>query len=242
MPLSRSSRCRRGRSRERGRTRRHRRSSRASGARRCRTHGRSDGASAPARYREIRYEELVTDPEGVVAGICEFAEIPFEPDMLAYADAVDVSEKPHQQRLLRPPTAGVRSWRDDMSSEDVVAFEQRRRRRPPRARLRRHVVGVERRVRRRLGSRTTPASPRGTRRRRCSNARRCGGGAIRGCQRRERGTSRPGVAIRRPLRERKYVRSVAIPGAYLPRGIRHASDPSSTRSATVRFSSVETKT
>ncbi len=96
------------------------------------------------RYSEIRYEELVTDSEGVVAGICEFAEIPFEPDMLAYADAVDVSEKPHQQRLLRPPTVGVRSWRDDMSSEDVVAFEQRRRGRPPRARLRRHVVGVER--------------------------------------------------------------------------------------------------
>ena len=75
------------------------------------------------RYHEIRYEELVTDPDGVVAGICEFAEIPFEPDMLAYAEAVDVSEKPHQQRLLRPPTAGVRSWRDDMSSEDIAAFE-----------------------------------------------------------------------------------------------------------------------
>ena len=77
-----------------------------------------------ARYREIRYEELVTDPQGLVAEICAFADIPFEPAMLAYADAVDVSEKPHQQRLLRPPTAGVRSWRDDMSSEDVFAFEQ----------------------------------------------------------------------------------------------------------------------
>ena len=83
--------------------------------------GRRVGA---ARYHEIRYEELVTDPDGVVAGICEFADIPFEQAMLAYAGAVDVSEKPHQQRLLRPPTAGVRSWREDMSSEDVVAFEQ----------------------------------------------------------------------------------------------------------------------
>jgi len=76
-----------------------------------------------ARYLEIRYEELVTDPDEVLVGICDFAEVPFETDMLAYAGAVDVSEKPHQQRLLRPPTAGVRSWRDDMSSEDVVAFE-----------------------------------------------------------------------------------------------------------------------
>jgi hypothetical protein len=43
--------------------------------------------------------------------------------MLAYTQAVDVSDKPHQQRLLRPPTTGVRSWRDDMSAADVTAFE-----------------------------------------------------------------------------------------------------------------------
>jgi hypothetical protein len=43
--------------------------------------------------------------------------------MLEYAGSVDVSTKPHQQRLLRPPTAGVRSWREDMSPEGVAAFE-----------------------------------------------------------------------------------------------------------------------
>ena len=82
--------------------------------------GRRVGSS---RYREVHYEELVTDPDGTVAGICAYAEIPFESEMLAYTSAVDVSEKPHQQRLLRPPTAGVRSWRDDMSAPDVAAFE-----------------------------------------------------------------------------------------------------------------------
>jgi hypothetical protein len=76
-----------------------------------------------ARYHELRYEELVADPEGVVAGICAFAGIPFDPEMLSYADSVDVSAKPHQQRLLRPPTTGVRSWREDMPPDDVVAFE-----------------------------------------------------------------------------------------------------------------------
>ncbi len=82
--------------------------------------GRRVGA---ARYLEVRYEDLVADPDGVVAGICAFAEIPFEPSMLAYEESVDVSEKPHQQRLLQPPTAGVRSWREDMSTDDVAAFE-----------------------------------------------------------------------------------------------------------------------
>jgi len=76
-----------------------------------------------ARYHEVRYEDLVGDPEAVVAGICAFAGLAYESDMLAYTDSVDVSEKPHQQRLLKPPTAGVRSWREDMAPDDVDAFE-----------------------------------------------------------------------------------------------------------------------
>jgi hypothetical protein len=82
--------------------------------------GRRVGAT---RYHEVRYEALVADPEGTVRGICTFAGIPFEPAMLDYAGAVDVSSKPHQQRLLAPPTTGVRSWRDDMSTADVAGFE-----------------------------------------------------------------------------------------------------------------------
>jgi hypothetical protein len=75
------------------------------------------------RYHEVRYEELVSDPDGAVSAICRFAGMPFEPEMLAYAGAVDVSDKPHQLRLRRPPTPGVRSWREDMSTSDVAAFE-----------------------------------------------------------------------------------------------------------------------
>ena len=61
------------------------------------------------RYLEVRYEELVADTEGVIRSICDFAALPFEPAMLEYAGAVDVSEKPHHQRLLQPPTRGVRT-------------------------------------------------------------------------------------------------------------------------------------
>jgi hypothetical protein len=82
--------------------------------------GHRVGAS---RYHEVRYETLVADPDGTLAAICAFADIAFEPDMLAYTGAVDVSDKPHQQRLLRPPTTGVRSWRDDLPAADVAAFE-----------------------------------------------------------------------------------------------------------------------
>jgi hypothetical protein len=77
----------------------------------------------PARYHEVRYEGLVADPESVVRGICAFARLPFDPAMLDYTGAVDVSAKPHQQRLLTPPTTGVRSWREDLPAEGVAAFE-----------------------------------------------------------------------------------------------------------------------
>lgn len=88
--------------------------------RRARELGRRLG---PARYFEIRYEDLIADTAGVVRSICDFAKIPFEPAMLEYADAVDVSAKPHHQRLLQPPTRGVRDWRSQMSRENALAFE-----------------------------------------------------------------------------------------------------------------------
>jgi hypothetical protein len=78
----------------------------------------------PERYLEARYEDLVAEPERVVGGICDFARLPFEPAMLDYAGAVDVSGKPHQQRLLQAPTARVRDWRTEMPEQDVRAFER----------------------------------------------------------------------------------------------------------------------
>lgn len=75
------------------------------------------------RYLEVRYEELVAEPEPVVAGICDFAGVPFEPAMVDYVGRTEVARKRHQQRLAQPPTVGVRDWRDDMSEEDVLGFE-----------------------------------------------------------------------------------------------------------------------
>jgi hypothetical protein len=78
----------------------------------------------PSRYLEARYEELVSDPEATIRAICAFAELPFEAGMLEYAGEVDVSAKPHQQRLLQPPTTGVRDWRSELSPPEALAFER----------------------------------------------------------------------------------------------------------------------
>jgi hypothetical protein len=76
-----------------------------------------------ARYLEVRYEDFVAHPERHVRSICGFADLPFETAVLDYAGAVDVSAKPHQQRLRQHPTSGVRDWRGEMHPEDVHAFE-----------------------------------------------------------------------------------------------------------------------
>jgi hypothetical protein len=79
--------------------------------------------SGAGRYLEVRYEALVTDPQGTVRGVCSFAGLPFDPTMLEYAGSVDVSSRPHQQRLQQPPTSGVRDWRTEMPPSDIEAFE-----------------------------------------------------------------------------------------------------------------------
>jgi hypothetical protein len=73
---------------------------------------------------EVRYEHLVEDPERELRRICKFADLPFEAEMLSYAGNVDVSRKPHQQSLKRPPTPGLRDWRDTMSPQDAAAFQE----------------------------------------------------------------------------------------------------------------------
>jgi Sulfotransferase family len=79
----------------------------------------------PSRYLEVRYERLVAYTEGELRRICDFADLPYEPAMLTYAEGAgpDSARKPHQQSLRRPPTAGLRDWRTAMPPGDVAGFE-----------------------------------------------------------------------------------------------------------------------
>jgi hypothetical protein len=77
----------------------------------------------PSRYLEVRYEELVADPERGVRAVCRLAALTYEPEMLDYAGKLDLSGKPHQRSLASAPTPGLRRWRDQMSPADVAAFE-----------------------------------------------------------------------------------------------------------------------
>jgi hypothetical protein len=82
------------------------------------------GRRAPGRYLELRYEELVTEPELELRQICDFASLPWEPEMLDYAGSADVAQMPEHRHLAQPPTPGLRDWRNEMAPGDARAFEE----------------------------------------------------------------------------------------------------------------------
>jgi Sulfotransferase family len=91
--------------------------------------GRSAGRRlGPERYREVRYEDLLEDPEGRLRDLCAFVELQPDPAMLRYYERAGfVTESPRERHrhgnLLRPLTKGLRDWRRDMSRHDVALFE-----------------------------------------------------------------------------------------------------------------------
>ena len=96
-------------------------------------------------YVEVRYEELVADPEGTLRRICEFVELPFDAAMLGYHEHANerlaeierelpASRGRHEldagpriaahARAGEPPLAQrAGAWREEMAPEDVAAFE-----------------------------------------------------------------------------------------------------------------------
>jgi hypothetical protein len=82
----------------------------------------------PERYREIRYEDLVKDPEGVTRSLCDFIRLKFDPVMLRYYERAGEIIRPTQHpgshaRIHLPPTSGLRDWRTQMAPGEVVLFD-----------------------------------------------------------------------------------------------------------------------
>jgi hypothetical protein len=82
------------------------------------------GKHVGGRYLELRYEDLVTEPERELRRVCEHASLSWQPGMLDYAGTSDVANMPEHKNLALAPTPGLRDWRSQMSREDALAFEQ----------------------------------------------------------------------------------------------------------------------
>jgi hypothetical protein len=97
------------------------------------------------RYLELRYEDLVADPEPPLRRICEFIELDYDPGMLRYHERAperlaemnrdlpgagrrggrDAAERMAAHALAGEPPRRDRTaaWRSEMSPEDVAEFE-----------------------------------------------------------------------------------------------------------------------
>jgi hypothetical protein len=82
----------------------------------------------PERYREVRYEDLVTDPETALRDLCPFLGLEYSAEMLRYHERADdllggLRATRHVQGVRRPPTRGLRDWRTALAPHDVALFE-----------------------------------------------------------------------------------------------------------------------
>ena len=82
------------------------------------------GRRAGNRYLELRYEDLVAEPERELQRICEHGSLPWEPGMLDHTRVSDAANMPEHRNLAQPPTPGLRDWRSQMSRDDALAFER----------------------------------------------------------------------------------------------------------------------
>ena len=99
---------------------------------------------APGTYMELRYEDLVADPEPLLRRVAEFVDLPWDAAMLEYhrgAEArmkevirdfhplgggtITAEERKRQHELVSSPPSSSRvgRWRTEMSEEDRKAFE-----------------------------------------------------------------------------------------------------------------------
>ena len=83
----------------------------------------------PEYYMEIRYEDLVLEPERTLRRICAFIGEPYFPKMLSYhetaAAAMPADSLKYHGTSVRPPdTDKVQAWRRRMSAADRILFEE----------------------------------------------------------------------------------------------------------------------
>jgi Sulfotransferase family len=79
--------------------------------------------TARGRYLELRYEDLVAEPEPRLREVCDFLGLEFEPRMLEYHRTVEPEKIQDHPRLSQPPTPGARDWREELAPEDAERFE-----------------------------------------------------------------------------------------------------------------------
>ncbi len=75
---------------------------------------------------EVRYEDLVQDPEGVLRSICDFIGEPFDTGMLAFQRSTSVMfrDQPYRTGVFRPVFSdSIEAWRHELDDAQVGLIE-----------------------------------------------------------------------------------------------------------------------
>lgn len=79
------------------------------------------------RYKEIRYEDLVEEPEATTRSLCAFLGIDFVSEMMEYTEKASEfvfdKAKTYNPKVLEKPTKNSRSWETEMPRGHEEAFE-----------------------------------------------------------------------------------------------------------------------
>ncbi|MCL6650032.1 MAG: sulfotransferase [Chloroflexi bacterium] len=75
------------------------------------------GRLEPDRVHEMRYEELVRNPEGELDRLCRFLGVAYDPAMLDYAN--------HERGFERPNPSRIGQWRGKLRPDEVRLAEAR---------------------------------------------------------------------------------------------------------------------
>jgi hypothetical protein len=76
------------------------------------------------RWLEIRYEDLVADPVGQLDTVCGHIGLDFDEAMLRYSEAKARPGGAHRHADSEAPRQGIRSWRQQLSHDDLVTIER----------------------------------------------------------------------------------------------------------------------
>ena len=85
----------------------------------CRKDGLLLGEGA---YREVRYEHLVDNPEGVIRELCKFLSVPFEENMIVLQKPVEYGGDARNRMDIVSMNYG--KWRTSLSPRDIRRIEE----------------------------------------------------------------------------------------------------------------------
>lgn len=82
--------------------------------------------ATPERLMEVRYEDLVSDPEPAVQRICRMVGVPYQPEMLQFQRHSEVmfKDQPWKEGVFRPLSSdGIDRWRAELNPAQGLLIE-----------------------------------------------------------------------------------------------------------------------